>query len=206
MKPHISIVSQPSSEPITLAQASAHLRVDSDDDQGYIMDLVAVAREYFDSMTGRSSARMGYLLTAARWEDLMEIDTEDVLQTLPLERRVIRIYRTPLVEVASVKYFAPDASELTELDPTDYRVITTSEPGAIQFVGTPPDVADRADAIQIEFAAGNDCATAMAKHAIRMLTAHFYEQRTPVAFASVTEIPFTLRAIIENQKIRGHFA
>jgi uncharacterized phiE125 gp8 family phage protein len=206
MRPHISIINPPTSEPITLAQASAHLRVDSDDDQAYISELIAVAREYFDSMTGRSSAEIEYLLTGARWEDLMEIDMTDPLRAIPLERRLMRLYRTPLIDVKSIKFYAPDSDELTEMDVDDYRVITTSEPGAIQLKGVPPDIAERPDAIQIEFVAGSDCASAMAKHAIRMLTAHFYEQRTPVAFAAVTEIPFTLRAIIENQKIRGHFA
>jgi hypothetical protein len=45
----------------------------------------------------------------------------------------------------------------------------------------------------------------MSRHAIKMLVANFYEQRVPLAFASSTEIPYTLRALIETQKIGGNF-
>ena len=88
---------------------------------------------------------------------------------------------------------------------TDYRVVTGAEPGRIQLVSSPPSVDDRIDAIQITFIAGNNCPPAMSKHAIKMLTANYYDQRAPIAFASTTEIPYTLKSLIENQKIGGYF-
>jgi hypothetical protein len=38
-----------------------------------------------------------------------------------------------------------------------------------------------------------------------MLVANYYEQRMPVSFASVNEIPYTLKSLIESQKIGGNF-
>lgn len=201
MRPQYSISAQPNSEPIALNQASEHLRVDSTEDQTYIRDLISVAREYFDALTGRSSATTSYVLTAETWEDLF-CQTGRINNT---SAYVIPLYRTPLLTVESIKYYAPDASSLTTINAGDYRVITGAEPGMIQFKDSPPSVDDRIDAIQIAFTAGSDCAPAMCKHAIRMLVAHFYENRTPIAFASSSEIPFTLKSLIENQKIGGFF-
>jgi len=201
MRPHYSITAQPDAEPITLAQASEHLRVDSTEDQAYISDLIPVAREYFDALTGRASAIATYVMTAETWEDLFY----QIGRIENTSAYVIPIYRTPLLSVTSVKYYAPDADTLTTMSASDYRVITTAEPGMIQLKNSPPSVDDRIDAIQITFTAGTDCAPAMSKHAIRMLVAHFYENRAPVAYASTYEIPFTLKALIENQKIGGFF-
>ena len=116
----------------------------------------------------------------------------------------IPLRRTPLVSVSSVQYYAPDEDTLTTLDPSEYRVITTTEPGRIELVDSPPDNDCRGDAVQIEFVAGVSANTsATQKHAIKLLVAHLYEQRAPVAFSSCEEIPFTLRALIENQKVGG---
>jgi len=211
MRPQYSISIAPTSEPITLAQASDHLRVDSTDDQSYINDLIPVAREYFDSTTGRSSAIATYVLTAATWEDLFnpsrrqsnQRDYAD--QVTEYNGYVIPLYRTPLLSVDSVKYYAPDGVALTTMSASEYRVITGAEPGRIQLVNSPPAIHDRIDAIQITFKAGTATPTALSKHAIKMLVGNFYEQRTPISFATASEIPYTLRAIIENQKIGGYF-
>lgn len=203
MRPQYSISIAPISEPITLKQASDHLRVDSTDDQVYINDLIPVAREYFDAITGRSSALATYILTAPTWEDLFNPTRRDGVTVF--NNYEIPIYRTPLVSVDSIKYYANDSETLTTMSASDYRVITGAEPGRIQIKDSPPSVEDRIDAIQITFKAGVDAAPAMSKHAIKMLVANFYEQRAPIAFASASEIPYTLKSIIEAQKIGGNF-
>jgi len=211
MRPQYSISTAPTSEPITLAQASDHLRVDSTEDQAYISDLISVAREYFDAVTGRSSAIATYVLTAETWEDLFNPsrrrndDRTFYDEVMQYNGYVIPIHRTPLLSVVSVKYYAPEATALTTMSASEYRVVTGAEPGRIQLVDSPPSIHDRIDAIQITFTAGAECASAMSRHAIRMLVAHFYENRTPVAFASSSEIPFTLKTLIEAQKIGGNF-
>ena len=195
MRPQYSITVQPASEPISLQQASDHLRVDSTDDREYIADLIPVAREYFDAITGRASAVASYLLTAGSWADLLTGSYGDVIE----------FHRSPLVSIESVSYFAPDATEMTVMDVGLYRAITGADTGRLQFTETPPSIASRIDAVSIAFTAGTDSPPAMSKHAIKMLVANFYEQRVPIAFASASEIPYTLRALIENQRIGGHF-
>ena len=189
MRPHYSITPPAAFEPLTLAQASDHVRVDSEADLSDVRAYAAVARDYVESVTGRVSATTGFLAVADSWAS------------------ICHLYRTPLVSVQSVKYYAPDAVTLTTMDTALYRVITTIEPGVIQIIDDDfPDVDDRPDAIQIAFTAGySDPAFVppILSHAIKMLTAHFYEQRSPIAFATSSPIPFGLSNVIENQKIGG---
>ena len=109
------------------------------------------------------------------------------------------------MSVLSVKYYEPDASTLTPMSAALYNVVTAMEPGRIQIPDSLPAVDDRIDAIQITFVAGNSTPPAMIKHCTKMLVAHLYENRLPVAFASCSEIPMTLRDMLTNQKIGGFF-
>jgi len=196
MRPQYSLTLAPDTEPVNIDQASEHLRVDSSDDIATIEELISVAREYVDSVTGRVSSVSGWRLIASAWSDLFD----------PSQTDVFSLYRTPLRSVESIRYYAPAATTLTVLSASNYRAITTMEPGAIQIHGDLPAVDTRPDAIQIEFTAGYShpsLAPAVLRHAVKMLVAHLYENRLPVAFASCSEIPYTLQNLLENQKIAG---
>jgi len=199
MRPHYTLVTPASSEPITLAQATEHLRVDSTDDIALVESLIPVGREIVEGITGRVALESEWRLIARTWADLCP----DSPYTSAF------LHRTPLVSVESVKYYAEGADTLTTMSAADYAVITASEPGMIHFKETLPSVEDRPDAIQIEFTAGHTAvedAPAVLKHAMKMLVAHFYETRTPIAFASSSEIPYTLQFLLNNQRVRGWLA
>lgn len=201
MLPHYQLIAPPGTEPVTYDQLAAHVRVDSADDMDYLAGLISVAREYVDSVTGRASLLGSYRLVAPSWESIIKPD-----RSAPYS---IPLYRSPLATVSSVKYYAPDAAGLTTVSSADYRVIVGTEPGIVQFLAAPPVHEDRADAVQIEFAAGYadaDLTPPILRHAVKMLAAHLYENRLPVAFASCSEIPFTLKTLLENQKIGGWLA
>ena len=195
-RPHYTLVTPPESEPVSLEQASDHLRVDSDDDVYYIEGLIAVAREYVDSVTGRVSGVSGWKLIAPTWMSLCgsQVDT-------------FSLFRTPLVSIEAIRYYAPGDGDRTVMSAADYIVVTAAEPGMIKITGDLPAVDDRPDAILIEFTAGYSTpalAPAVLKHAVKSLVAHLYEQRSPVAFASCQNLPFHLETFISNQKVGGH--
>lgn len=194
-RPHYSVVNPPAMEPITRDDAALHVRVDSPEDFVYLDALIGVAREYIEGLTGRVAVLSDLLVVASSWDALT-----GGCGTF------IRIFRTPLVSVTSVKYFAPDSETLSTMATGDYRVITTLEPGVVQITGDMPSVEDRPDAIQIAFKAGSasPCdSPPMLRHAIKMVVAHLYEQRVPIAFAQSYELPHTLNALISNLKLSG---
>lgn len=193
MRPQYSIVTESNTEPITLDQATDHLRIDSNDDLEYVAALIPVAREYIEGVTGQVFGQSTWLMSFESWG----CASPEIYGRIP-------IYRSPLVSVESIKYYAPDAATLSTLATTEYRVITTGKPGSVQVYGSFPSVDDRPDAIQISFTAGTGCpASPTLTHAVKMLVTHLYENRMPVAFASCQEIPYTLRTLIENNKIGG---
>lgn len=199
MRPHYSTVSRPVPEALEYAAAADHLRVDSAADISYIESLIAVACDYVGEVTCRIGTQTTLLCVADSWDAL----------TLGNVDGTIKLGRVPLVSVSSIKYYAPDGVALTTLSANDYRVITTTEPGILQPVDDWPDVDDRADAIQITFVAGHsqgNPAPPTWQHAAKMLIAHLYEERKPIAFTSCEEIPYTLKNLIEHNRIEGRFA
>lgn len=199
MRPHYYIAIQPALEAVSYKEAADQLRVDSAADTVYIEGLIGVAVEYVQAVTGRVGSKATWVCTADSWKSLTQGRTD----------QTVRIGRVPLVSVVSVQYYAPDSTSLTTLSTDDYRVITATEPGILQPVDEWPEVDDRADAIQITFVAGQQdgCGAPPGwKHAVKMLTAHLYEERKPVAFASCNDIPFTLTYLIESQRMEGRFA
>jgi uncharacterized phiE125 gp8 family phage protein len=194
MRPQYQIIRQPEIEPITYAELASHLRVDSSDDEDYVTALISVAREFVDKVTGRVSLESDYLMIADSWASATLGDSG-----------YIRIYRTPLVAVRSVKYYEPGATDITEMPVADYRVVSGTEPGIVH-VSSAPGVDIRPDAIHIEFTAGHarvEEISAMHKHAVKLMASVLYENRMPIAPVDMREIPYTLQAIINNIKIGG---
>jgi uncharacterized phiE125 gp8 family phage protein len=195
MRPHYKVLTRISQKPLTYQQAADQLRVDSADDMRYIDELIELGCEYVEDVTGIVGATGTFRVTASKWEDL--ISSGDI----------IRINRTPLVSVESVKCYIDGT--LTTMSANDYRVIVDTEPGMIQPVDAWPEHDERADAIRIEFTAGHNAANhppAAWRHAVKMLVAHLYEERKPVAFTSLSEIPYTLQNLIEHVRTGGRFA
>jgi len=70
MRPHYSLVTPPTSEPVTLEEVSAHVRVDSTDDQDLIDSLISVSREYVDNVTGRPAMSSQWRMVTDSWSEI----------------------------------------------------------------------------------------------------------------------------------------
>ena len=193
MLPQYSIALPVTTEPVTLDEVTAHLRVDSSDDLDYISMLISVAREYVENLSGWSLGYSNWTLTAENWESI----SRNKLGEIPL-------MRAPVSTVSSVKYYAPDSTELTTLATTEYRVITAARQAVIQIHGDIPSLEDRPDAIQIAFTAGDDCQTPLTlKHAVKMMVTKLYEDREGKEGSKSYEFPHRMRALIEQNRIGG---
>jgi uncharacterized phiE125 gp8 family phage protein len=63
----------PAAEPVTLAEAKAHLRVDLSDDDAMIERLIAAAREWVESQTGRALISQNWRMTMDAWPEDMTV-------------------------------------------------------------------------------------------------------------------------------------
>lgn len=106
-------LSAPAAEPLTLAEAKAHLRVDFSDDDALITALIVTARQQAEHRTGRA-------LVTQQWRYGLDQFPDDSLE-LPKPR---------LVSVQSVTYLDNDGVRQT-LANTEYDVITDEMIGRI---------------------------------------------------------------------------
>mgnify|MGYP000365478232 CR=1 FL=1 len=75
----LTISSEPAVEPISLAEAKAHLRVDTSADDSLITSLIVAARKYFEERTRRSLITQSWKLT------LDDFPTEFTLTRPPIQ-------------------------------------------------------------------------------------------------------------------------
>lgn len=162
----------PTSEPVSLADAKNHLRVDDDvtEDDALIAGLVTAAREEFENQADRTLFTTTYRLVLDAWPSSYII-------TLP---------RPPLVSVTSIVY-TDDEDNATTLSSSDYIVDVDAWPGRIVLRSSAswPSVTLReAGGIVITYVAGYASTSNVPqrhKQAILMLVGHWYENREAVA-------------------------
>lgn len=173
------LITPPSGEPVTLAEAKLHLRVDITDDDALITALISAARQYAEMVTQRQ------LLTAS-WRL--------VLDCFP---RMIRLDKMPLVTVDSIKYV--DLNGVLQTMPsTDYVVDSSAEPARITpvFGKIWPIPVPQIGAVQVNFTCGYGAATAVPegiKNWIKIRVASLYEHRAEVEViqrSQLVEMPF----------------
>jgi uncharacterized phiE125 gp8 family phage protein len=158
----LQLLTPPAAEPVTLADAKAHLKLDTSDEDALVSTLVTAARARAEWHTGRAFVTQRWCLRLDAWPhgDAVEI---------PLP---------PLVGVEQVA--TTDASGIrTVLDATAYRVDSASEPGRVIFAHRPPSLRAR-DCVEISFTAGyGDASTVPApvKEAILEIVADLHTHR-----------------------------
>lgn len=141
----LKLITAPASEPVTLAEAKAHLRIEHTESDGLITDLIIAAREYCEGFQNRQYITAVWDLWLDAWPD----------------KDYLHIPRPPLKSVTSVKYFGTDNTEYT-MDPADYFIDDKSEPGrlALAYGESWPGASLRpVGGIVIRFAAGYGGAT-----------------------------------------------
>ena len=181
-----------STEPVTLSEVKAHLRVDSILDDTLITSLITVAREYIENFTKRALATQTLELILDSFPNAEYID-------LPL---------SPLQSVTSVKYKDSSGNETT-LGSSGYIVNTDFLPGKIILAygcSWPTFTPYPTGAIRIKYVAGhetNNPVPISIKQAMLLLIGHLYENREATNIKELKEVPFAVNALLYPYKILG---
>ena len=184
----------PAVEPVTLAEAKAHCRVDTSDDDTYIGTLITAARQWVEEYLDRS-------LVNTQWT--MRLDA------FPYE---IELPRPPIassgtVTAVTLTYTLGDDSTAT-LSTDAYRVDRQSTPGVVRQLrnGTWPANLDDYNAVQVTwwggYGASGTSVPAAIKHAMLMLCSHWYETRgaTLATGAVPQDVPFGVVSLLDSMK------
>ena len=183
----------PAVEPVTVAEAKAHLRVDISDDDTYIGTLITSAREWCEQYLDRT-------LVSTQW--VMRFDS------FPYE---IELPRPPIsssgtTTAVSLTYTLGDDSTAT-LSTATYRVDRNSTPGVVRQLraGSWPGNLDDYNAVSVTWWAGYGSAgssvPATIRHAILLLVGHWYESRqAAVATGAVPQdVPYGVKSLLSSQ-------
>lgn len=176
----------PSVQPVTKDELKIALGIFTAHDDDFIAGLIAAATEYVESVCKRK-------LLSQTWAAHLDC--------FPLW--AISFPFGPVRQVNSITYYDVD-DELQTLDSSLYQVDTKTFLGRVAPVsgGAWPVTYDRLNAVSIEFVVGAASISGVperAKQAIRVLAAHWYENReATIAGTIIQPVPFGLKSMIRN--------
>ena len=182
------VTTPPASEPVTIDEVKAHLRLDTTADNELIEDqLIPAAREYCEMVTRRAFVTQTWTLMMNAWGQRADLEWWDgvregsILGDLPA---FVELPGSPLASVTSVSTFAADNTETT-FSADNYYVDTFSTPGRIAL--NPgvvwPTAGRNYHGIKIVYVVGYGDATDVPfalRQAVIQLAAHWYENRESI--------------------------
>lgn len=183
-------LTQPAVEPVSLAEAKHHCRVDTTDDDAYISSLITVAREWCEDYCDATFIHSRYVMR---------------LDSFPVE---IQLPRPPMASsgtatAVSVVYKLTDQSTVL-LDANTYRVDRDSTPGVLRYnySGSWPSHLFDFNAVEVTWWAGYgpDAASVSQriKSAILWLVGMWYERRMAADAVNLGELPFGVKALLDS--------
>ena len=183
----VELYTGPTVEPLTVAEAKAHLRVDHTTDDTLIESLIKAARATAEKFQGRGYLNQTYKL---------------YLDYFPAAGYIELPY-APLSSVTSVVY-EDENSDTQTWASSNYQVDTKMEPGRIWLapgITWPRVEPDRINAVTITYVVGYGATSASVpeniRHAIRLILSDLYNHReNTVVGQTANEIPFSAQHLL----------
>jgi len=190
------VVAAPTSEPLTLAECYAHLRVDAVDSDGrpdddLITALITAAREYCENFTGLSLALKDYEVRLAEFPDEIELP------------------HPPFVSLLNGITISDETSD-NAIDEDLYTTDDyTYEYAVLYPVNSWPTLAT-GNTVRIRYRAGYGDESEAAghvpttiKHAMLLLIGHWYGNREAVNVGNIiTPFDFAVEALLRPHRVR----
>lgn len=161
------MTSPPAIEPVTVADAKAHLRIDTDAEDVLIASLILTSRLHIETALSLALITQSWTLSLDRWPRAREIG-------LPI---------APLRSVGGIRIKDGSGNAVTIAEQSYLVDLASRPPRLVWNNSVPPQPGIAAKGIEIDLTAGfgDNAASVPAplKHAILMLAAHWYEHRSP---------------------------
>lgn len=184
----------PTVEPVTLAEAKLHLRVDGNAEDDYITSLIIAAREWAEGFTRRAFINRTIRLS---------------LEEFPTE---IRLPFGKTQSISSFAYTDSDGNAATLTSGVTYTLDSESEPARlVPYYNTQwPSVYDVPNAIQITYVVGYGAAATSVptsiKQAMLLACGNWYENReATISGTIIAEVPLAAEALLTQYRILEFF-
>lgn len=182
----VSVTTEPASEPISLEELKAHLKILHATEDAYLGTLIAAARAHLEQTCG----------TAFVAQTL-----EGYLPAFPNVRAIV--LPKQMASVSFVKYRDLDGAEQT-LPTSVYHAEPAGFLGRIELLAGEqwPATQPHPRAVTVRWVAGSAGAAADVKHAMKLLCGHWYFNRD-LAGDGKANMPFAVEALLQKYKTHG---
>lgn len=186
------LTSGPALEPITLAEAKAHLRLDTNADDALVQSLIITSRLHIEAALSIALITQSWSWTMDRWPKAMRL-------VLPIR---------PVTAVAHIKLWRNDAT--SETLPLEGFILDGQGnpprliPGSLVSFPEPERPVNGIEiALTVGFGPAPSDVPATIRHALLLLVAHWYEHREPVEIgAAINAIPVMVSELLHPYRRR----
>ena len=169
---HITkLVVGPASSPVSLDDMKEHLRVDANDENNLI-------QFYIDACAASlgPEGELGQAIIPETWDESFQSPPRDVYLTV-----------LPARSIESVTYFDKDNVQQTAIL-SDFALYSSDRWSFVRSENW-PGTFDRPDAITVRYEAGFDSVPLEVAQAVKMIVAHWYQNREDTTEVNLKEIP-----------------
>lgn len=194
----VRVITAPSTNPVTLAEAKAHLSVDFSDDDDIINVFIEAATDYAQKWTGRA---------------FVQQSLEYISSSFPADGDPIELPMPPLISVSGV-FYSQDGVE-TEVDASEYLVDAGSDPAIISSLGAWPTLSGTVNKVIVRYAAGylTDDSPSVGdvpgsiRVAILLLVGTLYANRETVVVGQVPiKMPWSAEQLLRQYRVETSVA
>lgn len=181
----------PALEPVTVAEAKAHLRIDGTAEDTLVASLILTSRLHVETALGLALVTQSWRLLLDRWPAEKNIE-------LPLR---------PLQSIDEVRVLSA-SGDPTIIAAGNYRADSASVPPRLIRTGVIwPQPGQAANGVEVDFTAGYGALAsdvpAPIRQALLLLVAHWYERREPIAIGSPEmAVPGAISQLLEPYKVQ----
>lgn len=167
------LTSPPAVEPVSLAEAKSHLRLEAGNEDPLIASLIVTSRLHIETVLGLCLITQGWSWLLDAWPDLA----------------VLRLPMRPVQAIGAVRITAEDGS-ISSLAPDSYLLDGFGAPARLvrRRGRVWPMPGRNANGIEIAFTAGFGAQPSSVpediRHALLLLIAHWYANREPMELGS----------------------
>lgn len=186
---------EPATEPVTLAEAKTHCRVDTSDDDTYLTALINLGRIYVEDI-------LDITMITTAWEARYDV--------FPLWE--LTLPRPPMAaQTVTVIYRDESGTNQTITSVAGFQADPYVTPGRIYplYNGVWPAVRGDENSVTVRWTAGYGAAASVPqnlKHLVLLLVAHWYANREPVTQANLQlqNIPMTFQTLLAQSGWGGY--
>ncbi len=196
---------------VATSEQKSFMRVDFNDDDTLIGELIKVAQNNVEEYTGRAITQQTLQLFLDRLPYYRDENLREGVYTAPdlnVSADYIVLPKPPVASITHVKYYSNDNTASTfaasnyfaDVDSTSARVVLKN---GVSW----PTLTElrQANAYEVQYVAGyganaSDVPTPIIQ-AIKLLTTHLYENREMVTSMSVNSIPYTVGQLLQPYRV-----